>query len=115
MLRSLIRLGQIDRAGLFLAGLSGEERERGEVRVGAAEVELARGNPSAALAELAAIQEGPGSGYYWGFWQVRAHGQVRTADPHHEQRDRQCQIQPTVLAPRTAFPVCVQLAASPRG
>jgi LuxR family maltose regulon positive regulatory protein len=72
LLRSLIRLGEIDRAGLFLAGLSGEERERGEIRVAAAEVELARGNPSAALAELAALQEGPGSGYYWGFWQVRA-------------------------------------------
>jgi LuxR family maltose regulon positive regulatory protein len=72
LLRSLIRLGQTDRAGLFLAGLSGEERERGEIRVAAAEVELARGNPSAALAQLAALQEGPGSGYYWGFWQVRA-------------------------------------------
>jgi len=72
LLRSLIRLGQTDRAGLFLAGLSGEERERGEIRVAAAEVELAQGNPSAALAELAALQEGPGTGYYWGFWQVRA-------------------------------------------
>ena len=72
LLRSLLRLGQTDRAGLFLAGLSGEERERGEIRVAAAEVELAQGNPSAALAELAALQEGPGSGYYWGFWQVRA-------------------------------------------
>jgi LuxR family maltose regulon positive regulatory protein len=72
LLRSLIRLGQTDRAGLFLAGLSGEERERGEIHVAAAEVELAQGNPSAALAELAALQEGPGTGYYWGFWQVRA-------------------------------------------
>jgi LuxR family transcriptional regulator, maltose regulon positive regulatory protein len=72
LLRSLIRLGQTDRAGLFLAGLGGEERERGEIRVAAAEVELAQGNPSAALAGLAALQEGPGSGDYWGFWQVWA-------------------------------------------
>jgi len=73
LLHSLIRLGQTDRARLFLAGLSAEERERGEVRAAAAEVELARGNPGAALADLAAVQEGPGSGAYWGFWQVRAH------------------------------------------
>jgi LuxR family transcriptional regulator, maltose regulon positive regulatory protein len=72
LLRSLIRLGQTDRAGLFLAGLSAEERERGEIRVATAEVELAQGNPSAALAELTALQEGPGSGDYWGFWQVWA-------------------------------------------
>jgi LuxR family transcriptional regulator, maltose regulon positive regulatory protein len=72
LLRSLIRLGQTERAGLFLAGLSGEERQRGEIRVAAAEVELAQGNPSAALAELAALQEGPGSGDYWGFWRVWA-------------------------------------------
>jgi LuxR family transcriptional regulator, maltose regulon positive regulatory protein len=72
LLRSLIRLGQTDRAGLFLAGLSGEERERGEIRVAAAEAELARGNPGAALAGLAALQEGPGSGDYWGFWRVWA-------------------------------------------
>jgi LuxR family maltose regulon positive regulatory protein len=65
-----MRLGQTGRAGLFLAGLGGEERERGEIRVAAAEVELARGNPSAALAELAALKEGLGSGEYWGFWQV---------------------------------------------
>jgi len=72
LLRSLLRLGQTKRAGLFLAGLSGAERERGEVRVAAAEVELALGNPSAALAELAALQKGPDSGDFWGFWQVRA-------------------------------------------
>jgi LuxR family transcriptional regulator, maltose regulon positive regulatory protein len=72
LFRSLIRLGQTDRAGLFLAGLSGEERQRGEIRVAAAEVELAQGNPGAALAELTALQEGPGSGHYWGFWQVWA-------------------------------------------
>ena len=72
LLRSLIRLGQTERAGLVLAGLSGEERERGEIRVAAAEVELAQGNPSAALAELAALQQGPGSGDYWEFWRVRA-------------------------------------------
>jgi LuxR family transcriptional regulator, maltose regulon positive regulatory protein len=71
-LRSLMRLGQTDRAGLLLAELSREERERGEIRVTAAEVELARGNPSAALAELAALQEHLGSGDYWGFWHVWA-------------------------------------------
>jgi LuxR family transcriptional regulator, maltose regulon positive regulatory protein len=72
LLHSLLRLGQTDRAWMFLAGLSGEERGRGEIRVAAAEVELARDNPNAALAELAALQQGPGSGDLWGFWQVRA-------------------------------------------
>ena len=72
LVHSLIRLGQAERAGQFLAGLSEQDRERGELRVAAATLRLAQGDPQAALAALAPIQQGPVAEGYWGFWRARA-------------------------------------------
>ena len=69
---ALIRLGQAERAGQFLAGLSEQDRERGELRVAAAALRLAQGDPQAALAALAPIQEHPVPEDYRGFWRARA-------------------------------------------
>ncbi len=69
---SLIRLGQTERAGQFLAGLGEQDRERGELRVATAELRLAQGDPRGALAALALVQENPVAEDYWGFWQARA-------------------------------------------
>ena len=41
LVHALIRLGQAERAGQFLAGLGEQDRERGEIRVAAAELRLA--------------------------------------------------------------------------
>jgi LuxR family transcriptional regulator, maltose regulon positive regulatory protein len=72
LVQSLIRLGQAGRAGQFLAGLGEQDRERGELRVAAAELRLAQGDPQAALAALAPVQEDPVAEDYWGFWRARA-------------------------------------------
>jgi len=72
LVHSLIRLGQAERAEQFLAGLGEHDRERGEIRVAAAALRLAQGDPSAAVAELAPVKEGPDSDDYWGFWRARA-------------------------------------------
>ena len=72
LVHSLVRLGQADRAGQFLAGLSEQDRDRGEIRVAAATLRLARGDPQAALAVLAPVQEVPAAEDYWGFWRARA-------------------------------------------
>jgi LuxR family transcriptional regulator, maltose regulon positive regulatory protein len=69
---SLVRLGQAERAEEFLAGLGEQDRERHEIRVGVAALRLAQGDPRAALAALAPIQEDRVSDY-WGFWQARAY------------------------------------------
>ena len=52
LVQSLIRLGQAERAGKFLAGLGEQDRERREIRVAAAELRLAQGDPQAVLAAL---------------------------------------------------------------
>jgi LuxR family transcriptional regulator, maltose regulon positive regulatory protein len=72
LVHSLVRLGQAERAGQFLAGLGEHDRERGEIRVAAAALRLAQGDPQAALAMLAPVREDPVSEDYWGFWQARA-------------------------------------------
>ena len=72
LVHALIRLGQAERAGQFLAGLDQQDRERGEIRVAAAELRLAQGDPQGALAALAPIQEHPVAEDYWGFWRARA-------------------------------------------
>jgi LuxR family transcriptional regulator, maltose regulon positive regulatory protein len=69
---ALIRLGQAERAGQFLAGLSEQDRERGELRIAAAALRLAQGDPQAALAALAPAEQGPDPGDYPGFWPARA-------------------------------------------
>ena len=69
---SLIRLGQVERAEQFLAGLGEQDRERSEIRVATAALRLAQGDPQAALATLAPVQEDPVSKDPWGFWRARA-------------------------------------------
>jgi LuxR family transcriptional regulator, maltose regulon positive regulatory protein len=73
LIHSLVRLGQAERAEQFLAGLGEQDRERPEVRVAAAVLRLAQGDPQAALAALGPVQEGPHPQDYWGFWRARAH------------------------------------------
>ena len=72
LVQSLIRLGQAERAGQFLAGLGEQDRDRGELRVAAAALRLAQGDPQAALASLSPIQQNPVAEDYWGFWLARA-------------------------------------------
>ena len=72
LVQSLIRLGQAERAGQFLAGLGEQDRERGEIRVATAALRLAQGDPQAALAALAPVDEDPVAEDYWGFWRARA-------------------------------------------
>jgi LuxR family transcriptional regulator, maltose regulon positive regulatory protein len=69
---SLVRLGQTKRAAQILAELDGQDRERGEIRIAAATLRLAQGDPRAALAELAPILDGPAP-VNLGFWQVMAY------------------------------------------
>ena len=72
LVHALIRLGQAERAGQFLAGLGEQDRERGEIRVAAAALRLAQGDPQAALAALAPIQQDPAAEGYWGTWRAWA-------------------------------------------
>ena len=72
LVHSLIRLGQAERAGQFLAGLGEQDRDRGEIRVAAAALRLAQDDPQAALAALAPVQQGPDPEDYRGFWRARA-------------------------------------------
>ena len=72
LVHALIRLGKAERAGQFLAGLSEQDRDRGELRVAAAELRLAQGDPQAALAALAPVQQHPVPEDYWGTWRARA-------------------------------------------
>ena len=71
LMHALIRLGQAERAGQLLAGLSEQDRDRGELRVAAA-LRLAQDDPRAALTELAPIQQGPDAEGYRGPWRGRA-------------------------------------------
>jgi LuxR family transcriptional regulator, maltose regulon positive regulatory protein len=79
LIHSLVRLGQAERAEQFLARLGEQDRERGEIRVAAAVLRLAQGDPQAALAALAPVQEGPHPQDYWGFWRARAYVLEATA------------------------------------
>ena len=59
-------------AGQFLAGLGEQDRDRGEIRVAAAALRLAQGDPQGALAALAPVDENPVAEDYWGLWRGRA-------------------------------------------
>jgi LuxR family transcriptional regulator, maltose regulon positive regulatory protein len=72
LVHSLVRLGQTERAERFLAGLGEQDRDRGELRVAAATLRLAQGDPRVALAALAPMQEHPVPEDHWGFWRARA-------------------------------------------
>ena len=57
-MHALVRLGETERAGQFLAGLGEQDRDRGEIRIAAAALRLAQGDPHAALAALAPVLDG---------------------------------------------------------
>jgi len=57
MLHALVRLGETDRAGQVLAGLSEQDRKHAEIRIATAALRLAHGDPRAALAELGPVVE----------------------------------------------------------
>ena len=59
---SLVRLGQAERAGQLLDGLSEADRDHPEIRIAAAELRLAEDDPGAALSELTRVLDGPGGG-----------------------------------------------------
>jgi LuxR family transcriptional regulator, maltose regulon positive regulatory protein len=72
LVHSLVRLGQVERAEQFLAGLDQQDRERGEIDIATAALRLAQDDPQAALTALAPVQKDPVSEDYWGFWRARA-------------------------------------------
>jgi LuxR family transcriptional regulator, maltose regulon positive regulatory protein len=55
VIHSLVRLGQAERAGQVLDGLAEQDRDHPEIRIAAAALRLAEGNPAAALTELAPV------------------------------------------------------------
>jgi non-heme chloroperoxidase len=58
LLHALVRLGETERAEQALAGLDGQERERGELRIATAALRLAQDDPAAATAALAPVLDG---------------------------------------------------------
>ncbi len=58
MLQTLARLGQAERAERTLAGLDEQQRDRGEMRIAAATLRLARNDPRAAASVLAPVLDG---------------------------------------------------------
>jgi LuxR family transcriptional regulator, maltose regulon positive regulatory protein len=67
----LVRLGDVDRAKQALVGLSEREREHGELRIAAAVLHLAQGDPSAALAAVVPVLDGSAP-VTWSAWLVEA-------------------------------------------
>jgi LuxR family transcriptional regulator, maltose regulon positive regulatory protein len=58
LVHALVRLGEIDRAEQALASLSERDRDRGEMRIAAAALWLARDDPHAATGALAPVLDG---------------------------------------------------------
>jgi LuxR family maltose regulon positive regulatory protein len=71
LVHALVRLGETGRAEQVLAGLGEHDRGLGEVRIAAAGLRLARGDPHGALTVLAPVLDGPGL-LNWGTWLARA-------------------------------------------
>jgi LuxR family transcriptional regulator, maltose regulon positive regulatory protein len=61
----LVRLGEIDSAVQFLAGLNAQDREHDEIRIAEAALRLARDDPRAAAAALAPVLDGSASVIPW--------------------------------------------------
>jgi LuxR family transcriptional regulator, maltose regulon positive regulatory protein len=61
MVRALVRLGDTDQAGQVLARLAEPDRGRGEMRIAAAMLALARDNPQAATVALGPVLDQSGS------------------------------------------------------
>jgi LuxR family transcriptional regulator, maltose regulon positive regulatory protein len=72
LVHSLVRLGQTERAAQILAGLGGQGREHGEIRIAAATLRLAQSDPRAALTELAPVLDSPAP-VNLGFWLIMAY------------------------------------------
>ena len=70
-MHALVRLGEIDRAEQALASLSERDRDRGEMRIAAAALWLARDDPHAATAALAPVLDGS-AGAGWRSWLAEA-------------------------------------------
>jgi LuxR family transcriptional regulator, maltose regulon positive regulatory protein len=58
LLQALVRLGELEQAEQFHAGLDAPDRDRGETRIAAAVLRLAQGDPRAATAALAPVLDG---------------------------------------------------------
>ena len=72
MVHALIRLGETDRAGQVLAGLSEQDRENAEIRIATAALLLAQGDPRAAHVALAPVLDDPDP-VYWRVWLALAY------------------------------------------
>jgi LuxR family transcriptional regulator, maltose regulon positive regulatory protein len=66
LIHALIRLGQTERAGQFLAALSDQDGSRVQIRSAVAELRLAQDDPRAALSELDLVLDGPVPAYWQG-------------------------------------------------
>jgi LuxR family maltose regulon positive regulatory protein len=55
---TLVRLGEVERAEQALAGLGQRDRDHGEMRIAAAVLRLAQGEPQAAMAAVAPVLDG---------------------------------------------------------
>jgi LuxR family maltose regulon positive regulatory protein len=67
LLYILARLGDTEAAEQILVGFGSQDRERGEIRIAAAALRLAQGNPSAAAVTLAPVLDGSASALPWGW------------------------------------------------
>jgi len=71
LVHALVRLGETEDAEQVLAGLGERDRDRGEMRIAAAALWLARDDPHAATVALAPVLEGS-AGVGWRSWLVEA-------------------------------------------
>ena len=71
LVHALVRLGETEDAEQVLAGLGERDRDRGEMRIAAAALWLARDDPHAATVALAPVMEGS-AGVGWRSWLVEA-------------------------------------------
>jgi LuxR family transcriptional regulator, maltose regulon positive regulatory protein len=58
LVHALVRLGQTDRAEQYLAGLTDQDRDLGQMRISLAALRLAQDDPDAAVAALAPVLDG---------------------------------------------------------
>ena len=74
LVRTLVRLGETERAEQALAGLGDQDRDGGEMRISLAALRLAQGKPHAAIAALAPVLDGsaplPWPAYLRGRWRL---------------------------------------------
>ncbi|MGW0168201.1 LuxR C-terminal-related transcriptional regulator [Streptomyces sp. NPDC003343] len=71
LVQTLVRLGETDRAEQILAGLSDQDRDGGQMRLGLATLRLAQDDPQAAVAALAPVLDGSAQ-LPWPGWLAQA-------------------------------------------